>query len=77
MLDERQKQAEMDCETAFRKEEHVAISSESDADATPSMDDNTVKEPKEQQQDDGSSSSNNNNNNNNKFYTDRTEASYY
>ena len=65
MLDERQKQAEMDCETAFRKEEHVAISSESDADATPSMDDNIVKEPKEQQQDDGSSSSNNNNNNNN------------
>ena len=65
MLDERQKQAEMDCEIAFRKEEHVAISSESDADATPSMDDNIVKEPKEQQQDDGSSSSNNNNNNNN------------
>ncbi|OEU18783.1 hypothetical protein FRACYDRAFT_237063 [Fragilariopsis cylindrus CCMP1102] len=67
MLDERQKQAEMDCEIAFRKEEHVAISSESDADVTPSMDDNIVKEPKEQQQDDGSSSSNNNNNNNNNF----------
>jgi hypothetical protein len=63
MLNERQKQAEMDCETTFRKEEvHVAISSESDADATPSSDDNIVKEPKEQQQDDGSSSSNNNNN---------------
>jgi hypothetical protein len=68
MFDERQKQAEMDCETTFRKEEeHVAISSESDADATPSLDDNIVKEPKEQQQDDGSSSSNNHNNNNNNF----------
>ncbi|MGK3735703.1 MAG: hypothetical protein ACI8RD_008930 [Bacillariaceae sp.] len=63
MLDERLKQAEMDCENAFRKEEHVAISSESDADATPSLDDNIIiKEPKEQQ-DDGSSNDSNNNNN--------------